>query len=149
MVDVNVVAEKLKQLSLHIAKVRAHCPADPEELEENSDALDLVSFNLLLAVQICLDSANHVIAEEDWEPAATAREAFERLEERGAITRQTAGALRQAVGLRNLVTHGYAGVDPAKIQAAAKNGPTDLERFVSELSTWMAGQTGAVSKRSR
>jgi hypothetical protein len=49
MVDINVVSERLKQLSLRIAKVRALCPAGLEGLV--GDALDLVSFNLLLAVR--------------------------------------------------------------------------------------------------
>jgi hypothetical protein len=51
MVDLNVVAEKLKQLSLRIAKVRELSPAGLEELAAQGDALDLISFNLFLAVQ--------------------------------------------------------------------------------------------------
>lgn len=141
MVDLNVVAEKLKQISLRIAKVRALCPADPEELAAQSDALDLVSFNLFLTVQACLDLATHLISDESWEPAATAREAFERLEEHGVISKETVHALRQAVGLRNIVAHGYGGVDPALIQAAAKTGLPDLERFAAELSAWL-GRAG-------
>jgi len=47
MVDINVVSERLKQLSLRIAKIRALCPAGLEGL--TGDALDLVSFNLWLS----------------------------------------------------------------------------------------------------
>lgn len=142
MVDANVFSEKLKQLLQRIAKARAHCPADPEDFAEDSDALDLVSFNLLLAVQTCLDLATHLIADESWAPAATAREAFKRLEEHGVISKKTAKALRQAVGLRNVVAHGYAGIDPAQIHAAASQGLEDLERFAAELSAWVTGQIG-------
>jgi uncharacterized protein YutE (UPF0331/DUF86 family) len=137
MVDTNIVAEKLKQLSRSIAKVRAHCPADPAELAAGSDALDLVSFNLLLAVQTCLDLASHLIADEGWAPAAKAREAFERLSEHGVLSSETAQALAQAVGLRNIVAHGYAGADPAQIHTAATAGLADLERFATEVSGWV------------
>lgn len=143
MVDANVFSEKLKQLSQRIAKVRSHCPADPEDLAPQSDALDLVSFNLLVAVQTCLDLATHLIAEESWPPAATAREAFERLEEHGVLSQETARALRRAIGLRNVVAHGYAGVDPAQIHGAASSGLPDLERFASELSAWVSGRIEA------
>lgn len=140
MVDRNIVSEKLKQLSLRIAKVRDLCPPDLQELA--GDALDLVSFNLFLAVQTCVDLATHLIGDESWEPTATAREAFERLEERGVISRETLRALRQAIGLRNLVAHGYGGIDPALIRAAARTGLPDLERFAEELSSWVEGRIG-------
>ena len=143
MVDVNVISRKLAQLSLRIGKVRMHCPADPEDVAENSDEMDLVSFNLFLAVQACLDLATHLIAEESWEPAATAREALERLQERGVISPKTLGALRGAIGLRNVVAHGYSGVDPAQIHAAATTGLGDLERFAQEVSTWVQRQDQA------
>lgn len=138
MVDANVLAEKLKQLSRRIEKVRANCPADPKDLKPDSDALDLVSFNLLLAVQTSVDLATHLIADESWAPAATAREAFERLEEHGVISRETTRSLREAVGLRNLVAHVYDAIDPAQIHAAASKGLADLERFAAELSAWLA-----------
>jgi uncharacterized protein YutE (UPF0331/DUF86 family) len=140
MVDVNILSEKLKQLSERITKVQAHCPEDPEDLADDSDMLDLVSFNLLVAVQTCLDLATHLISDEGWAPAATAREAFERLEEQDVISKETTRSLRKAVGLRNIVVHGYSGVDPAQIHTAATTGLSDLERFAKELSAWVSGQ---------
>ena len=142
MVDRNVVAEKLKQLAQRIAKVQALCPAGLESLA--GDAMDLVSFNLFLAVQICVDLATHLIADESWEPAATNREAFERLQEHGVLSQETVRALRQAIGLRNIVAHGYGSVDPAQIHAAARTGLPDLERFATELSAWVEGRIGTV-----
>lgn len=142
MVDVNILSEKLKQIAERIAKIRSHCPQDPEDLAQDSDMLDLLSFNLLVAVQTCLDLATHLISDEGWAPAATAREAFERLEEKGVVSRETTRALRRAVGLRNIVVHGYSGVDPAQVHAAATGGLSDLERFAEELSGWVEGRTG-------
>lgn len=144
MVDANIFVEKLKQLSSRIEKARSHCPANPADLAADSDTLDLISFNLLLAVQTCLDLATHLIADEGWAPAATAREAFERLEENGVISKETAHALRQAVGLRNLIAHSYDGVDPVQIHSAATTGLIDLERFAAELSDWIEGQLGTM-----
>ena len=135
MVDLNIVTERLKELSLRIAKVRALCPAEPERLVD--DVLDLVSFNLFLAVQTCVDLATHLISDEGWAPAATAREAFERLTEHRVISQETLRALRQAIGLRNIVAHGYSGVEPILVHGAARTGLPDLERFAAELSAWV------------
>jgi len=139
MVDLNVVSMKLGELADRMARVREHCPADPQQLAADRDALDIVSFNLLLAVQTCLDLASHLISDEGWAPVATARGALERLQEQGVISMQTSLALHEAVGLRNFVAHAYGDVDPLLIHAAATTGLSDLERFASELSAWVEG----------
>ena len=137
MVDLNVVVMKLGELADRISRIRSHCPANPEDLATDLDALDIVSFNLLLAVQVCLDLASHLISDEGWQPVSTARGAIERLEERGVVSVETAHSLRDAIGLRNIVAHGYSGVDPEQIHAAASAGLPDLERFAAEVSAWV------------
>ena len=137
MVDADLVTAKLADLRARIARVRAHCPASPSELASDQDALDLVSFNLLLAVQACLDVASHVIAAEAWEPAQTLAGAFRRLGEHGVLEPSTVEALADAAGLRNVVAHGYAGVDPGQIHRAAKDGLGDLERFATQVARWL------------
>jgi uncharacterized protein YutE (UPF0331/DUF86 family) len=140
MVDANVISMKLAELFSRLARIRTHCPAAAHELAADLDVLDLVSFNLLLAVQACLDLASHLISDEGWAPAATAREALERLEEHKVISKQTLRSLQRAVGLRNVVAHGYSGADPAQIHTAAQLGLPDLEHFAREISAWVEGR---------
>ena len=137
MVDTSLVAAKLRELAERIARVRTHCPATAAELAADQDALELVSFNLMLAVQACVDLASHLISDEDWPPAGTYAEAFQRLHEHGVLSRQTADVLGSAAGLRNVVAHGYADVDPNLIHRAATLGLADLERFAKEVSAWI------------
>ena len=137
MVRVDVVTAKLVELADRIARVRGRVPDTVEKLAADRDALDLVAFNLMLAVQSCLDIASHLIADEGWPPAPTLGATFERLHEKGVIERATAVALGRAAGLRNVVAHGYAGVDPEAVYAAATRGAADLERFASEIAAWL------------
>jgi len=140
VVDTNLVAAKLRELAERITRVRMHCPPEAADLAADPDALDLVSFNLMLAVQSCLDVASHLISDEDWPPANSYAEAFQRLHEQGVLSRDTADTLGSATGLRNVVAHGYADVDPELIHRAAAHGLADLERFASEVSAWMEGR---------
>lgn len=136
MVDRDVLAAKLGELAERVARVRRHCPASSAELAADADRLDLVSFNLMLAVQACLDAATHVIADEGWPPSQDLAGAFLRLRDRGAISPQVAEALARAAGLRNVVAHVYARIDPELVHRAATAGLGDLERFAAELSAW-------------
>jgi len=136
MAKLDVITAKLAALDDHVERVRAHVLASPEALAGDRDAMDLVAFNLMLAVQCCVDIASHVIADAGWRPAPTLSGAFESLRQRGVISAPTAAALGRAVGLRNVVVHGYTGADPSMIHAAATDGTHDLERFASEIAGW-------------
>lgn len=140
MVRRDLVTQKLAELADRVDRVRAHCTATADELRRSRDALDLVSFNMMLAVQACADIASHIIADERWPAAASLGAAFERLHERGVISASTANALARAVGLRNLVAHGDAGVDVALVHAAASRGTADLGEFASEVASWLLRQ---------
>ena len=51
MVDHHLAALKLAELADRVERVQRHCPAAVAALRDDRDALDLVSFNLMLAVQ--------------------------------------------------------------------------------------------------
>lgn len=140
MVDRDLTAAKLAELADRVARVRAHCPATAEELRADRDALDLVSFNLMLAVQSCSDIASHLISDEGWHAASNLAGAFNRIRDEGVIATATAAALCRAVGLRNVVAHGYAGINPAMVHAAATQGVGDLEAFAREVAQWMTAR---------
>jgi uncharacterized protein YutE (UPF0331/DUF86 family) len=113
-----------------------------DELRANRDALDLVSFNLMLAVQSCSDIASHIIADEGWPAAQNLAGGFNRLRDEGVIAARTAESLCRAVGLRNVVAHGYAGGNPAMVHAAARGGVADLDAFAREVMQWLARREG-------
>ncbi len=136
MANKDLLASRLAELSDRFGRVRMHAPASATQLAANRDALDLVSFNLMLAVQICSDIASHLIADERWPVADTLGRAFERLTEYGVIESPVADALKKAVGLRNVVAHGYTGIDVELCHRAATSGLSDWERFVQQVSAW-------------
>ena len=134
MIDRALVASKLGELAEHVARVRTRRTVTAEDLRRDRDALDLVSFNLMLAVQACADVASHVIADEGWPPATSLGAAFERLRDRDVITAPVCEALVRGVGLRNITAHGYAGVRSEMVHAAGTTGLADLETFAREVA---------------
>jgi uncharacterized protein YutE (UPF0331/DUF86 family) len=142
VVKKDLVAAKLAELAQRVARVAAKLPSSPIELEGDADALDIVSFNLMLAVQLCADIASHIVSDEGLVPARSLAEGFGRLAEHGILTSQTAEQLKRAVGLRNVVAHGYGRVDSAAVFAAGRGGLDDLRAFSREVSAWLATRPG-------
>lgn len=130
------MAAKWTELAERLGQVRKHRKATLPELEANRDATELVAFNLMLAVQVCADVANHLIADEGWPAPRTAGEAFTRLGEQGVISPELAAALRLAVGFRNVIVHGYAGADLRPVHRAATTGVDDLDAFARAVAKW-------------
>ncbi len=148
MVDAALVTSKLSELADRVGRVRKHAKADAAALGTDRDALELVSFNLMLAVQACADIASHIIADEGWSPAGSLADGFARLASHGVISAPTQLALSRAVGLRNVVAYGYAGVDPAAVHAASTAGLSDLDGFAREVVAWLAASTHGASHSS-
>lgn len=139
MVNRTLLSQKLAELADRVARVRERSHNAAQEFRNDRDAFEIVSFNLLLAVQVCADIASHIIADEKWAPAGTLGDSFTRLEEHRVIPAEVADALRRTVGLRNIVAHGYAGVDHDMIEIAATAGIDDLSRFAQAVASWAAG----------
>lgn len=123
MVDRGLISLKLADLADRIARVRSRCPTTVDDLRADRDALDLVSFNLMLAVQTCSDIAAHIIADEGWPAAQSLAAAFNRLSAEGVV-----------------VAHGYGGINPAMVHAAATAGVRDIEAFSQEVARWVASR---------
>jgi uncharacterized protein YutE (UPF0331/DUF86 family) len=137
MVNENLLVAKLTELSDRIQRARAHCPPTVQELADDRDALDLVSFNLMLAVQTCADIAAHIVSDEGWPTAKSLAIGFERLVEHGVTSAATAEQLKRAVGLRNVVAHGYARINVAMVHEAATRGTDDLERYAADIGRFV------------
>jgi uncharacterized protein YutE (UPF0331/DUF86 family) len=138
MVNRTLLSIKLSELADRLGQIRRHRKS-LEELKHDRDAAELVAFNLLLAVQACVDIASHCIADEGWPVAKSIGESFTRLEQQAVIPASVAEALRRGTGLRNWIAHGYAGVDLALVHRAATDGLDDLEAFARAVAQWANG----------
>ena len=136
-VSLQIVATKLAELKACIDQIERHKPQGPEQLGQDRDKRDLVVFNLMLAVQICSDIAAHIISDERWRVAPTLGDAFRRLHEHGVLDQPVTAALCRAVGLRNVVAHGYAGVNVDMLFEAAQRGVQDLDDFSVQVAKWL------------
>jgi len=143
MVNRDLIAAQLTELAQRMDRVRSHTPPTVAALRSNQDALDLVAFNLMLCVQSCAAMASHLIADEGWPAARSMAETFARLHEKGILSESTSDSLQQAVGLRNVVAHGYAGIDVASCHRAATTGLAHWTAFSQELARWLAANDPA------
>lgn len=134
MLDKRLLETKLGRLLARIERARMKLPVSREDFESSADLQEIVSFNLLLAMQEALDLAAHWIADAGWEVPTTAREHFEILASHGVVPRDLARDLALCAGARNLIAHAYGTLDFGRLYVEAPTALQTLERFAAVLA---------------
>lgn len=133
MTDADLVAKKLALIETYVRELRTL--ANPSRIAADVREERFVEHTLQLAIQAALDVASHVVSDERLGEPRTNHELFEILGRNGFIDERLAGALRAAVGFRNVLVHGYASVDLGVVEDVLRNHLDDLLLFVAAVRT--------------
>jgi uncharacterized protein YutE (UPF0331/DUF86 family) len=134
MVDRDVLARKIASATARLSEVDALLDRPRGEFLADLSGRDLTAFYLLLAIQDCIDLAGHWVADAGWPPPDEAGATFDALADHAVISRELAGVLRDAVGLRHRIAHGYATLDHGRLYDEAREGCPQLKRFLVTLA---------------
>ena len=134
MVDHDVVARKIAKASARLADIDRLLASPRGDFVADVERRDLTAFYVQLAIQECIDLASHWLSESDWQPPDDAGSAFDVLADHGLISRNLAATMRQAVGLRNLIAHGYAAVDHGRLYDEVGEGTGAIRLFLAALA---------------
>ena len=129
-----ILQEKLESLRRCVARIEQRRADSAELLASDVDRQDIVSLNLTRAVQLCVDMALHLLAEEEGVAPQTMGEAFERLAEAKMIDEALCSRMKAAVGFRNLAVHSYRAIDWAIVHEITHAGLKDFREFAAMMA---------------
>ncbi|HSS52340.1 MAG TPA: DUF86 domain-containing protein [Thermoanaerobaculia bacterium] len=130
MVKPEVVGKKLARATNWLREAEEILSWPAEKFLSDKRSRDVATFYLFLAIQECIDLAAHWVADARWGSPDDAGGMFEVLADHRVIRRDLAEKLRGAVGLRNLIAHGYSLVDHQRIQNEYREGVKALWQFL-------------------
>jgi len=133
VVDKNVLVAKITTIEKCLKKVKEKCHPTFEAFEADEDSQDIVLFNLMQAIQGCVDLAAHIVSDEEYGMACNMNEFFYLLHGQKIITATLQENMIKSVGFRNLVVHEYARLDLKQVYSIALNGIHDLEEFIGTI----------------
>lgn len=129
MTDPDLIAKKLAMVETCVADLRRL--ARPDELATDLRERRFVEHTLQIAIQAALDVASHIVSDDRLGEPRTSRELFDLLERAGWIHAPLAGILRNMVGFRNVLVHGYDDVDLSIVRDVVDHRLDDLLQFVT------------------
>ena len=136
MVDREIFSRRLEALHVYLRRLRAFREAEQPEFVREPALHDLAERYLHLAVEACLDLANHWIAEKALPTPDANRDTFTVLENAGELDPKLADRLRGWAGFRNILVHEYLEIDHAIAYRAIRDELSDLESFAE----WASGK---------
>ncbi len=131
MTDAELVRKKLAFIETCVEELRRL--GRPGRLEKDIKEARFVEHTLQIAVQAALDVASHIVADERLGEPRTNRELFDLLRQAGWLSEGLASTLRQMVGFRNILVHGYQIVDIEVVRDILENRLGDLLEFVGAV----------------
>jgi uncharacterized protein YutE (UPF0331/DUF86 family) len=128
LVDPERIRDRLDRLDRMLKVLDEVRRAGEDAYHQDLDTRLKTERALQLAVQICIDTGAHLIAELGLEQPDDYRGVFRVLGRAGLTDGDLAERLGEAAGQRNLLVHGYADLDDAQIWASLA-GLDDLRAF--------------------
>jgi uncharacterized protein YutE (UPF0331/DUF86 family) len=135
-----VVRERLRLLEEVAAELERQPRATAEELEADTARRWVLERGLIAGANLLFDVADHIVSSRFKAHPDTYGATLRELRDRDVITPALYDELQGLPGLRNLLVHLYARIDPAKIAEHAAKAPGPFRRFAADVLTWLESQ---------
>jgi len=129
VVDRELVLRKLANIDLYLTQLVPYRALDVAAYAADWRTQRIVERTLHLAIEACMDVADHIVADRRLRVPETGAATFESLGEADLLPRELAASLARMVGFRNILVHDYARLDPAIVVRVLRTDLSDLERF--------------------
>jgi uncharacterized protein YutE (UPF0331/DUF86 family) len=137
VVDRDLILRKLADLEQYLVQVGEYRGLHVEAYRADWKTQRIVERTLQMAIEVCADVANHVIADRGLRVPATYAEAFEVLAEASLLSAKDRDAMIRMMGFRNIVVHEYARVDAEIVVRILREHLADLAGFGAAARSWL------------
>lgn len=129
VVDRDLILRRLTLLDTYLTQLAPYRGLDAGAYQQDWKTQRIVERTLHLAIEVCMDVADHVVADRRLRVPETGAESFEILAEANLIPAGLGAALARMVGFRNILVHDYTRLDPAIVIRVLREDVEDLVRF--------------------
>ncbi len=130
MVDVEVIKQRLVQLSTSLNKIERFKDLSLEGFLNDDIIQDVVEYNLFIAINMMIDIATHIVVDNNIGNPKTLGEAFDILNKEEYLSDDETKSYRNMVGLRNILSHEYVNIDKNIIYNIMENKLVDIKKFI-------------------
>ncbi len=139
MIDPAKVEGILRNLDRYLGYLRQLAAIAKQDFLADFTKTGSVRYYLQVAIECCLDAANHLIAAESLRPPTDYADAFAVLGEAGIVPNAFVPALQTMARFRNRLVHLYWEVDDEVLYDILTTELNDFERFKQCIAARLSG----------
>jgi len=129
VVDRDLVLRKVADLETYLKQLEPYRDIELSTYQSDWKTQRIVERTLHLAIETCMDIADHIVADRRLPVPETAAATFEILGEAQVLPVPLATSLSKMVGFRNILVHDYARLDASIVLRVLRSDLQDLQRF--------------------
>jgi len=129
VVDRDLVLRKVADLETYLKQLEPYRQIELSTYQNDWKTQRIVERTLHLAIETCMDIADHIVADRRLPVPETAAATFEILGEAQVLPAPLAASLAKMVGFRNILVHDYAKLDASIVVRVLRTDLQDLQRF--------------------
>ena len=133
--------ERIKQFAGEIKEslyiLRGYIPKGKEEILKDSTILGSIKYNLIVAIQGCIDICNHIVAKKGGRAPQDYGDCFKLMAELGILEENITNQLVQMAKFRNLLIHLYWQIDNERIFEILIKNLDDIEHFLNGIGSFL------------
>lgn len=126
--------QKLAALRACLERLRLHCPPSAEVLAREPDRQDILGFNVLRVVELCVDIGSQLIAGSKAAPPESMGSLFEVLADAGILERELARRLKTTARFREWALHADQPMEWDQLFRLARDQTGDFEEFARAVA---------------
>jgi uncharacterized protein YutE (UPF0331/DUF86 family) len=134
MVDQARLDQMLSSLKEYVAVLRTLSSTPRSEFLSNSDKIGNAKYHFVIAIECCIDIANHVIASESYRIPRDNADSFTVLAEVGILPEDRREAYQAMARFRNRLVHLYWNVEDEKVYEYLQTCLGDFDSLASAIA---------------
>jgi uncharacterized protein YutE (UPF0331/DUF86 family)/predicted nucleotidyltransferase len=129
MLDRHKILRMLQQQREYLKHLRTLAQMDVEQFVADPHCIGSARYYLLVAIEVCIDVGNHIIAGKKFRSPTDYADIFRILGENRVIPQNFVPTLEKMAGFRNLLVHVYMQVNDRQVHENLQTRLSDFEQF--------------------
>ena len=134
MVDKPKLDQMLSNLRGYLQALKELAAVPKQAFLANRDKIGNAKYHFVIAIECCIDVANHVIASEGYRIPKDNADSLVVLVEEGVLSASKTESYRAMAAFRNRLVHLYWDVDDARVYDYLEDSLDDMESFARAIA---------------
>jgi uncharacterized protein YutE (UPF0331/DUF86 family) len=142
MVDKPKLDQMLRSLKTYHGELEELAQVPHTDFLSDKHRIGSAKYHFVIAIECCIDIANHVIASENYRFPKSNADSFSVLIEEGVVASSMEDALRAMAQFRNRLVHLYWEVDDELVHRYLQTSLPDMTAFASSVAEFLVRSEG-------